>query len=112
METEIFHLFVIYFDVMSNSSFYWKFLNFPMCAIACAHLIFPHLIMLITFCEEYELCSSLFMQFSPGPSILLRSTWSCTLNLCSFFNVGDQDLHTYRTTNKISLVYFHLCIFR
>jgi hypothetical protein len=40
-----------------------------------------------------------------GPNILLSTLFSNTLCLCSFFDVGDQVSHPYKTTGGIMVLY-------
>jgi hypothetical protein len=57
----------------------------------------------------------LIVQFYPpfGPDILLSTLFSNILNLWFFFkNVKDQISQSYKTTDKILLVYFNIYVFR
>jgi hypothetical protein len=47
-----------------------------------------------------------------SPSILLGSVFSDTLIPCFSLDVRALDLHPYRTTSKITVVYFNIYIFR
>jgi hypothetical protein len=65
------------------------------------------------FGEEYKLRSSTLWSFHHPPvtksllvtNILLSILFSNTLSLCSFFNVGDQVSHPYKTKSKIMISY-------
>jgi hypothetical protein len=92
---------------------------------SCMHLSFPHtcymparlilldLVSRIIFGDEYRslsssLCSLLHSPVaSPvlGPNILLSTLFSNTLSLCSSLSVRDKDLHPYKTTGKIIVLY-------
>jgi hypothetical protein len=95
-------------------------LTSPMHATCPAHLIILALITLTILGEEYKPCSSsLCSLLQPpvtsslfGPNILLSTLFSNTLNLCSSLNVRDQASHPYKTTGKISFIYFNLHISR
>lgn len=67
----------------------------------------------LTFGEEYwswrsSLCSLLHFPGTSSfldPNIFPSTLVSKPLNLCSFINVRDQDLHPYQTAGKIVILY-------
>jgi hypothetical protein len=64
--------------------------------------------------QSSTLCSFLHSpDTSPilGPNILLNTLFSNTLSRRSSFNVNDQVLHPYHTTDKITLLYILIFIF-
>jgi hypothetical protein len=70
----------------------------------------PWLIILIIFNEDFNLSSSLCIYlWSPITSsffsqiILLSTSFSNILSLCSSLNVRNQVSHPYRTTGKLQL---------
>jgi len=90
----------------------YKPLLFPMRATCPAHSIL-HFITPALLGEQYRsltssLCSFLHSPVSSsllGPSILLNTLFSNTLNLRSSLNVRDKVSHPYKTTGKIIVLY-------
>ena len=83
------------------------------------HLILLDFITRTTLGEQYKSLSLSLWSFlhSPfissllGPNILLNTLFSDILSLCFSLNVSDQVSHTYKTTDKIILIYVNRYIF-
>ena len=89
-------------------------LSSPICATCRAHLILLDFITSTILGEVYKSFSSslgnlLHSRFTSsliGPNILLNTMFSNTLNYVSSRNISDQVSHSYKTTEKIIVLYF------
>jgi hypothetical protein len=85
---------------------------------SCKHLMFLNLITLTILGEEYRIWSSSscnflrdLSSFLLGPNIILYTLFSKNLSLCFSLKVGDQVLHPYKTTGKITVLYILILSF-
>ena len=91
----------------------------PIRATIPAYLILLDLIARTTFSEEYSSLSSSLCGFHHslvtssllGPNILLSTLFSNILSLRTSLNVDDQVSQSYKTTGKITVLYFFIFIF-
>jgi len=102
-----------YFPKIHPNIVLCAFLISPMCTACPAHLILLDLITQIMFGEVYKLQSFSFCSLLQpptiasclGPSLLLSTLFSYTLNPSSSLVMRDQVSHPHKTAGKISILY-------